>query len=141
LIRVQEKLTESKEHLTLSGVKSHLVAFCLVVIFCPLLLGSCAYYNEKNPPDPSTISSQNVSWQRVSTEFFQPRCAVCHGQGGANIDVTSYDSVVRQLSKVQQQVLIRKSMPPDSPLTTYEQTLLTAWIAAGTPFKASGTGQ
>lgn len=103
-------------------------------------VNSCAYYNEKNPPDPSTIDPQRVSWQRVSTEFFQPRCAVCHGQGGANVDINDYSGVVSKISRIQQQVLVKKSMPPDSPLTAYEEALLTTWINRGTPLNAPGGG-
>jgi hypothetical protein len=115
--------------------------FWLLVPCFSGLIASCAYYNEKNPGDPSTITAQTVSWQRVSTEFFQPRCAICHGQGGANINVSDYNAVLRQINRIQQAVLVKKSMPPDSPLTTYEQTLLSVWIANGTPYTATGGGQ
>jgi mono/diheme cytochrome c family protein len=103
-------------------------------------IGSCGFYNEKNPPDPATISPQNVSWQRVSNEFFQPRCAVCHGQGGAGIDINDYSGVLAKLSRIQQEIS-RKNMPPDSPLTVYEQTLFTTWVQNGTPYAATGAGQ
>jgi hypothetical protein len=104
------------------------------------LAASCAYYNEKNPGDPSTITAQTVSWQRVSAEFFGPRCAICHGQGGANVNVSDYNSVLQNISRIQQDVLVRQKMPPDSPLTAYEQKLLSTWIDSGTPYTATGNG-
>ena len=117
------------------------LSFELLLLFAFGSMTSCAFYNEKSPPDPSTITPQNVSWQRVSTEFFQPRCAICHGQGGAGVDISDYNGVVQNLKKIQQEVLVKQSMPADSPLTTYEQTLLTVWIANGTPYQATGGGQ
>lgn len=98
-----------------------------------LLLGGCAYYNEKTPGDIKTITPQTVSWQRVSSEIFQPRCAICHGNGGAGVYTSSYQGVVNDLQRIQDALLIRKDMPADTPLTLYEQTLFTVWVAAGTP--------
>ena len=121
--------------------KASLLYFWSAILPLFGLLEACAFYNEKSPPDPATITPQTVSWQRVSNEFFQPRCAVCHGQGGAGIDISDYNGVLLQLSRIQQQVLVKKSMPPDSPLTVYEQTLLTTWIQNGTPYAATGAGQ
>ena len=122
-----------------SGTCTLLYGFSLFFILG--IFTSCAYYNEKNPGDPSTITAKTVSWQRVSTEFFQPRCAVCHGQGGANVNISDYSSVVQEINRIQQQVLERKNMPPDSPLTPYEQTLLSVWIQNGTPYQAAGGTQ
>lgn len=107
-------------------------------VFTIAVMSSCAYYTDKNPRDASTITSQNVSWQRVSTEFFQPRCAICHGQGGANVDISDYNRVVRGIRRIQLEVLQRQTMPPDSPLTPYEQKLLSTWINQGTPYMAEG---
>ncbi len=112
-----------------------------VILLLLNMTSSCAFYNEKNPGDPSTITPQTVSWQRVSTEFFQPRCAICHGQGGANINISDYSAVLSEMSRIQQQVLMKKSMPPDSPLTPYEEKLLSTWIENGTPYGATGEGQ
>jgi mono/diheme cytochrome c family protein len=108
-----------------------LVLATLAVVF------GCDYYNEKNPPDPSTITPATVSWSRVSAEFFGPRCAICHGNGGANFNSSDYGSVVAQYARIEQEVFERKRMPPDSPLTAYEQALLSTWIDNGMPYEAS----
>lgn len=92
---------------------------------------SCAYYNEKNPGDPSTIVASTVNWEMISTDLFQKRCVLCHGSaGGASFE--TYEGVVGHLSKIQQRIA-SGDMPPDSPLTAYEQTLLTDWISNGEP--------
>ena len=103
-------------------------------------MNACAYYQEKNPPDPSTIVTAQVSWQKVSREFFQTRCDTCHGQGGAGIDTSQYQSVFSSMSKIQQQIS-RQRMPPDSALTAYESKLLTVWIQNGMPYQATGASQ
>lgn len=116
------------------------VRFCISVFFilCLGLATSCAYYNEKSPGDPSTITTQTpVAWQRISNEVFMPRCAVCHGQGGAGVNVSDYNLVLSQISRIQREIN-RQSMPPDSPLTAYESALFSNWIAQGTPYQTQG---
>lgn len=99
----------------------------------------CSFYHEKNPGDPSTITVANVSYARLYNELFVPRCSLCHGNqiAGAGINTLSYDNVIANLSKIEDRALNRKSMPPDSPLTPYELTLLSTWIQAGTPQHAA----
>ena len=111
------------------------------LFFLPaLLMSACSYYHEKNPTtDVSSITASTVSWKQLSSEFFQTRCDVCHGQGGAGINTSDYQSVVQQIARIKSEVLTRKKMPPDSPLTTYEETLLTVWIDSGTPEVATGS--
>ena len=104
-----------------------------LVLVSVFFLVSCSYYTEKNPGDPSTIVAGSVNWERVSAEVFNPRCSICHGQGGAGINTTDYQSVVQNIHRVQEAVFSRQSMPPDSPLTDYEQTLLRDWIQNGLP--------
>ena len=97
-----------------------------------LLLTGCGYYTEKNPPDPSTITE--VSWAKMQAEFFGPRCNICHGDGGAGINTASYEDVKSKIARIQSECLgTRKRMPPDSPLTSHESTLLLDWINKGTP--------
>ncbi|MDR3606986.1 MAG: hypothetical protein P4M08_06350 [Oligoflexia bacterium] len=97
------------------------------------ILQGCAFYNEKSPPDPNTVANGSVNWSRVSAEVFQPRCSICHSLGGANFDSSTYASVVANINQVQERALVRKSMPADSPLTPYEEKVLSVWIQDGTP--------
>ena len=104
------------------------------------LTSSCSHYSEKNPEDPSTIVPATVSWRKVSSDVFDRRCSICHGQGGAGINTTDYNSTVSDISRVEEVVLKRKSMPPDSELTAYETALLNDWIQNGTPLTLPGDG-
>ncbi len=108
--------------------------------FLALFLTSCAYYDEKSSPDPASLAGQAISWQQVSTLVFEPRCAICHSVGGAGINVSDYNAVKAKISDINSRVLQRKSMPPGSPLTPYEATLLNLWINQGEPLGAVGNG-
>ena len=105
----------------------------LGLLISSFFLSSCAYYDEKNPLDPSLITSGNVSWQKVSSEFFEPRCAICHANGEDGINVSDYNQVVLRIGQIKRNVITRKNMPPDSALTAYEDKLITTWINDGTP--------
>ena len=105
----------------------------LLSILTSAMVSSCAYYDEKNPPDPSLITTSGT-WEKLSTEFFQPRCAICHGSGELGINVSDYNSVVANLSHIKREVVTRTQMPPDSPLTPYELKLISTWINAGAPY-------
>ena len=98
-----------------------------------LLVSSCAYYDEKNPPYPSLVPA-TITWEIVSTEFFQPRCAICHGDGGDGVNVSDYNAVFSSKSRILEAVTGRKNMPPDSALTPYELKLITNWINAGAQY-------
>jgi hypothetical protein len=98
------------------------------------LTSGCGFYNEKAPEDPATVSASTVSWPLVSANLFERRCALCHSVGADGVNVSSYDTVLSSLSRIQSEVFVKKSMPPDSPLTPYESTLLSTWISAGTPY-------
>lgn len=99
------------------------------------LISSCGFYHEKDPEDPSTISAATVSWPLVSEKVFERRCSICHSLGADNVNISTYDDVLSSISRIQDAALVRKNMPPDSPLTPYEETLLSTWISAGTPYQ------
>lgn len=101
-------------------------------LLCLTLLSSCGFYNEKDPPNPSTAPA-TPNWATVSALVFQPRCSICHSLGGAGFNSSNYNDVVSMISQVQRRALVQQSMPADSPLTPFENKVLTNWIAQGTP--------
>ena len=107
-----------------------------LVLMLSVLPTACAFYHENNPGDPSTVVPGTVSWNQVSARVFQPRCAICHAMGGAGFNSSTYQSVADQLSNVQQRTISTHNMPPDSPLTPFETTLLQDWINEGAPYNA-----
>ena len=106
---------------------------CWTLLVISTLFSGCGFYNEKNPGDPNSVADGSVNYARVSAEVFQRRCDLCHSLGGAGFNSSNYQSIVAMISQVQDRALTKKSMPTDSPLTPYEQKVLTVWIQDGTP--------
>lgn len=82
-------------------------------------------------PSPSSSGGQ-VSYAQVNSQIFTPQCVSCHGNSGG-VDLSTYSNVIQNLSKVQQQALTNKTMPPSGPLSASDQALLQSWISAGAP--------
>jgi len=87
------------------------------------------------PSSTTPTSSGNVTYAQVSSQIFTPSCVACHSgsRASAGVDLSSYSSVVSNISMIQQQVLVDQSMPPSQPLSSSAQTLLKTWISQGTP--------
>jgi uncharacterized membrane protein len=86
-------------------------------------------------PSVSPSSSSNVTYAQVSSQIFTPSCVSCHSgsRASAGVDLSSYTSVVSNLSAIQQEALTNQSMPPSQPLSSANQTLLKSWISEGAP--------
>lgn len=73
-------------------------------------------------------------YQTVAEAVFKPRCTACHGtKGGVNLE--SYAEVKSNLTLVKA-VIASDEMPPGSPLSPEQKTLLQKWIQAGAPEKS-----
>jgi uncharacterized membrane protein len=86
--------------------------------------------------DVNSITEDTLSWERVSSEVFVPRCVECHVQTAGNtsgVSLETYEEVVGNLDLIREQALVLKSMPPEGTLTDYQQILLSDWIDAGAP--------
>lgn len=88
-------------------------------------------------PSPSPSPSElpvigTVTYAQVNVQVFARNCAMCHGQSGG-VNLESYDSVLQVLTRVQDEALVQKSMPPNGPLSDSDQRLLSTWIRAGAP--------
>lgn len=112
--------------------RKYFMKIAYLLSFGVFLLSGCGFYNEKNPGDPATVPA-SVSYGQVSAEVFQRRCNLCHSAGGAGFDSSNYAAIVSMIGQVQEQAIAKQSMPPDSPLTPYEQKVLTNWINSGMP--------
>lgn len=82
-------------------------------------------------PGPS-IPAETLTYARIDREVISPRCARCHGES-AEISLSSYPSVKRNLSAIKRTVFIEKTMPQDAPLTAKQYNLLYQWIKKGAP--------
>ena len=101
-----------------------------LLFFGAVVLSGCGFYHEKDPGDPSSVTPP-VSYAQISAEVFQRRCDLCHSLGGAGFNSSSYSAIVSKISQVGDRALVKQNMPPDSPLTPYEQKVLSTWIQGG----------
>ena len=88
-------------------------------------------------PSPSPSPSElpvigTVTYAQVNAQVFARNCVMCHGRSGG-VNLESYDSILQVLSRVQDEALVQKSMPPNGPLSDSDQLLLSTWIQEGAP--------
>jgi uncharacterized membrane protein len=105
-----------------------------------LFLSSCGgYFSDSRSslralPGPVFEKTQ-LSYAFVKQNLFQKRCEGCHSNDrpAAGVVLDSFAAVRTNLDRVVQVALVRKTMPPRSPLSDVETALLTAWFNAGAP--------
>jgi uncharacterized membrane protein len=114
-----------------------------LIIGTLFLLQACNFYNSKTNEDLKSLTTNSVSWSRVSSEVFQARCLECHSQASGNaggVNLETYQNAVGNLDQIREQALVLKAMPPGGEsLTSYQQTLLADWISAGAPLDGIAT--
>ena len=110
----------------------------VAVALSTVLTVACTFMDQKTSPDTS-ITAQNVSFQRVESDLFSQSCVGCHSgaapKGGVSLD--TYSSVVSNIYKIDAQVATGQ-MPPDGGLSSYQKALFTEWYNVGAPNQAGG---
>ncbi len=91
------------------------------------------YYYTANPCDTT-----NITFNGTIFPIIQGNCSTtgCHVAGGTGIGLfENYDQVKAYVDngKLENRTLVVQNMPPSSPLTACQQTLLQRWIDAGAP--------
>jgi len=91
-------------------------------------------------PDPDggdePVTVTNVSYNNFAKALLEAKCSSCHAPGrGASAKWTfsGYSSVKDNSAKINNAVLVTKSMPIGGSLTAKEIELLDAWIKRNTP--------
>lgn len=107
-----------------------------------LLMNACYYDNEeelyKDYYGDNKCDTVQVTWTTHIQAIVQGNCAIsgCHVAGGSGTGVLeTYNNVaaIANNGKLADRVLVRKDMPPTSPLTDCQMKQIQAWINAGTP--------
>ncbi|MBF0297852.1 MAG: hypothetical protein HQK51_03985 [Oligoflexia bacterium] len=97
---------------------------------------SCNYRREKKINNESfeiaDANDLNLSYKLVDDNIFTPKCVSCHGTAGG-VFLGSYESIVKNLQKIERVAIQEKTMPPMAPLSESERNLLSTWIKAGAP--------
>lgn len=93
--------------------------------------------DELSPEKPvETVTAANVSYTNFAKALFESKCNSCHanGQSGSGKwTFSGYNSVKDNISKINNAVLVTKSMPMGGSLTAKEIELLGAWIKRSVP--------
>lgn len=89
------------------------------------------------PSSTPTIVT-HVTYAEINSKIFTPLCLKCHDPHGTKpprkgVTVDTYMDVMKNISKIQQAVLVDQSMPPDGPLSDETSSLLQTWINQGEP--------
>ncbi len=92
---------------------------------------SCQFYQEK---DPNGGDLKRTSFRMVMQNVLSTRCLRCHSD-----EFSSYEAIRSRISEIQDRALVRKDMPPGSPLTQFESRVLQNWIDAGMPLNEDET--
>ncbi len=116
----------------------------LVIFFFTLTVLSFSACTKKqaqeltNNPDngTETVTVLNVSYTNFSKALFETKCSSCHATGrsaSGRWTFSGYISVKDNIAKINNAVLVTKSMPLGSSLSAKEIELLDAWIKRNSP--------
>ncbi|QNL49875.1 hypothetical protein H8S90_24800 [Olivibacter sp. SDN3] len=104
------------------------------------LLYSCskdqAASPEPEPPEGNEVTVENVSYNNFVGALFESKCGSCHASGGGasgRWTFSGYTSVRDNASRINNVVLVTRTMPIGGTLTTNERSLLQAWFDRNTP--------
>ncbi|HEY0678847.1 MAG TPA: hypothetical protein VGD17_11210 [Chitinophagaceae bacterium] len=104
-----------------------------------LILFTGCYYDKEELLYPESITNCTAVNARFTDvkPIILSKCATsgCHNAQGkaGGIMLETYDQVKAVSARINQRVIIERSMPPGSPLTVGEITVLKCWINSGTP--------
>ena len=117
-----------------------IILFLSMVITAIVLTACTKKQAQEFNPDPDgeeeTVTVANVSYNNFAKALFETKCSSCHASGrGASAKWTfsGYSSIKDNSTRINNVVLVTKSMPIGSSLTAKEIELLDAWIKRNTP--------
>ena len=108
----------------------------LVLIFLQFVLESCYYDSEQKlyhitAVDCTTISSKFGAdvMPIITSTCATPSCHNSTGVGG--VVLQTYDQIKAKVDRINQRVLVDKTMPPNGALTPSELNIIQCWINSG----------
>ncbi len=123
-------------------IKKAPVLFLALMGASLLMLSSCYKDNEedlyKNYYSQGQCDTVSVSFSSDIMPIIKGNCAIsgCHVQGGTGPGIFgNYNGVMDKVKNgtFEKRVLIDKNMPPAAPLSDCQQSLIRAWLNAGSP--------
>ncbi|SHN03092.1 hypothetical protein [Chitinophaga sp. CF418] len=118
--------------------KGHLLQVLSIIMLLNMFVAGCYYDNEEQLYPSNTTDCSKVSGTFTNVKsLVAGKCATagCHNAAGAagNTILETYDQIRSSASRINQRVIIEKTMPPTAPLSAAEIALLKCWISSGTP--------
>lgn len=133
--------TTTKQKTTMKQLRINILLLLFLFPF-NIYMASCskdqAAAPQPEPPNGNEVTPENVSYENFAGAFFESKCSSCHATGrGASGRWTfsGYTSARDNASRINNVVLIARTMPPGGSLTAEERTLLEAWFNRNTPEK------
>jgi len=110
--------------------------FFLIIIMSGSLFNGCYYDNaEELYPGSLNCDVSNLNYDLVIKPIIDTNCAIsgCHVSGTGRKDLSTYQGVkdVVDDGRLNQYVVVEKSMPPSGPLSTCNIAKIDAWIKDG----------
>lgn len=112
----------------------------LVLLLISIFFFSCNYSRMKETgsfsPNEALQKLGKLDYATTSRAVLGPRCVSCHSSGGGNqggVNLESYQNVRNQLARVAYRALESRDMPPRTPLSNDEMTILKSWLESGAP--------
>jgi uncharacterized membrane protein len=104
----------------------------------PAILAGCYYDNAQQlyPGTNVDCNTVNATFVNVKT-IVAEKCSTagCHdaGSAGGGIVLETYDQIRARSDRIRQRVIVDRTMPPGSPLSSTEVAILKCWISSGSP--------
>lgn len=98
------------------------------------LVSSCYYdVEEELYPQSNNCNLSDIAYSTKIKSIITQNCARsgCHVAGAQQPDLSDYNKLSANLSRVNERAVISKTMPPTSPMEKCDIEALKAWIAAG----------
>lgn len=109
------------------------------ILITSLIAFTGCYYDKEELLYPGSIvdcNSINARFADVKI-IVSAKCATagCHNAGSAagGIALETYDQIKIKADRINQRVLVEKTMPPGSPLSPAEVAVIKCWINSGLP--------
>jgi uncharacterized membrane protein len=101
------------------------------------LIQACNSYTPKDGgQSPGVYGSSVPDFATIQAVVFKPYCLSCHsGAGGnqGNLNLETYAGVAANISNIQQQAVVSRTMPPSGPIPGKAQQALVNWISNNYP--------
>jgi len=134
MLKIQRKIMSHNER------KGRIILFISIAVTAIAWTACTKKQAQELVPDPDgsedIVTVANVSYNNFAKALFETKCNSCHAAGrsaSSKWTFNGYTSVKDHSTRINNVVLVTKSMPIGSSLTAKEIELLDAWIKRNTP--------